>query len=112
MKLKEIIEKLNLELKSNAEALDADVQHAHAGDMLSYVMANATGGSLWITVQTHNNIVAVATLKSFAGIIIIGGRQPDVDTVRKANEERIPILSTTLSAFEIAGRLYELGIRP
>jgi len=55
--------------------------------------------------------VAVAVLQSLAGIILVGGRQPEEDTLERANKEQIPILTTKLSAFEIAGRLYELGIR-
>jgi predicted transcriptional regulator len=111
MKLKELIEKLNLELKSASTALDADVTHAYSSDILSDVMSHARDGSIWITLQTHRNIVSVAELKSFAGIILIGGRRPDEETLKKANEENIPILSTKLSTFEIVGKLYELGIR-
>ncbi|MBN1498403.1 MAG: serine kinase [Spirochaetes bacterium] len=111
MKLKEMMDKLGLELKSDSTALDAEVQHAYTGDILSDVMSHAKEGSVWITLQTHRNIVSVASLKSFAGIILIGGRQPDDDTLKKANDENIPILSTAMKTFEITGRLYELGIR-
>jgi predicted transcriptional regulator len=111
MKVKELIQKLNLELTSTSTALDAEVQYAYASDILSDVMSHAKDGSVWITLQTHRNIVSVAELKSFAGIILIGGRKPDDETLKKANEENIPILSTKLSTFEIVGKLYELGIR-
>ena len=111
MKLKELIEKLNLELKSTSTALDADVTHAYSSDILSDVMSHARDGSIWITLHTHRNIVSVAMLKSLAGIILIGGRNPDDETLKKANEENVPILSTGLTTFEIVGKLYELGIR-
>jgi predicted transcriptional regulator len=111
MKLKELIEKLNLELKSTSTALDADVTHAYSSDILSDVMSHARDGSIWITLQTHRNIVSVAMLKSLAGIILVSGRNPDDETLKKANEENVPILSTELTTFEIVGKLYELGIR-
>ncbi|OHD66414.1 MAG: serine kinase [Spirochaetes bacterium RBG_13_51_14] len=111
MKLRELIELYNLELKSTAESLDADVTRAYAGDILSDVMAHATEGSLWITLQTHANIVPVALLKSLAGIVLVNGGQPENDTLAKANNEKVPILTTRLTAFEIIGRLYKLGIR-
>ncbi len=111
MKVKELIQKLNLELTSSSTALEAEVQHAYASDILSDVMSNAKDGSVWVTLQTHRNTVSVAELKSFAGIILVGGRRPDDETLKKANEENIPILSTKLSTFEIVGKLYELGIR-
>ena len=59
--------------------------------------------------QVHVNIVAVAVLKELAAIIIVNGRRPAEDTVRKAIEEQVPILSSTLPAFEVIGKLYFLG---
>ncbi len=111
MRVKELIQKLNLELSSTSTALDVEVRNAYVSDILSDVMSHAKDGSIWITLHTHRNIVSVAELKSFSGIIIIGGRRPDDDTLKKANEENIPLLCSNLSKFEIAGKLYGLGIR-
>jgi hypothetical protein len=111
MKLKEVAEKLGLDLKSSVDSLDADVQIAYSSDILSDVMSRAREGSIWITLQTHANIVAVADLKSLAGIILVAGRQPEEDTLEKANKMQVPILTTKNTAFEIAGRLYELGVK-
>jgi hypothetical protein len=49
-------------------------------------------------------------LKEIAGIIIIAGREPEKTTLAKAEEENIPILLTTLPAFEVVGRLYQMGL--
>ncbi len=111
MKLKELVEKLGLESKSSVQSLDADVVAAYSSDILSDVISHAREGSIWITLHTHSNIVAVAELQSLAGIILVGGRQPEEDTLEKASEANVPILTTKRSAFEIAGNLYELGIR-
>ncbi len=43
-------------------------------DLLSDVYAGAKEGDLWITLQLHQNIVAVAFLNNLAGIVIVGGR--------------------------------------
>jgi len=85
-----------------------EVVGAYAGDMLSDVMAHAGGGELWITLQVHPNIVAVALLKELAGIILVNGRRPEPETVRKAEAEKVPILVSSLSAYELAGRLHNL----
>jgi predicted transcriptional regulator len=53
----------------------------------------------------------VAFLNNLAGIVIVGGREPDPDTLKKAEEQGVPILVSTLHAYEVAGRLYQLGIR-
>ncbi|PIQ89431.1 MAG: serine kinase [Candidatus Omnitrophica bacterium CG11_big_fil_rev_8_21_14_0_20_42_13] len=115
MKLKDIISSLNLEArgkidKSSADKLDKDITRGYVSDLLSDVMANSEEGDLWITLQTHPNIIAVASMKGLAGIVIINGRQPEEEMVRKAEEENIPILLSKLPAFELIGRLYKLGI--
>lgn len=110
MKLAEIAEKLGLEIRVAGEGLDADVTSGYTSDMLSDVIGNAEEGALWITLQTHQNIVAVAVMKSLSGIILIKGREPDADTIAKARDENIPILISQQSAFALVGKLHELGI--
>jgi len=110
MKLNEIIQKLNLVVKNSDCDLDVDVTSGYCSDLLSDVMGNASDGALWITLQIHQNIVAVAVLKSLSGIILVNNREPNEDTLKKAEQEKMPILISSLSAFQLAGRLYELGI--
>ena len=110
MKLHEIIEKLDLEIKTGAEHLDVEVTKGYVSDMLSDVMGHADEGGLWITIQKHQNIVAVAVMKSLAAIILVKGRIPDDDAAAKAEREGVVILSTAMSAFELAGKLHALGI--
>ena len=55
--------------------------------------------------------MAVAAHKGLCGIILVQGRDPEKDTVAKAEEEGIPIMVSSLSAFELVGRLYKAGIR-
>ena len=76
--------------------------------MLSDVIGNAGEGQVWITLQTHQNIIAVASLKDLAAIIVVKGAVPEPDTILKADIEGIPVLSTALDTFTVAGRLFEL----
>jgi hypothetical protein len=71
-------------------------------------MANSKRGDIWITLQTHPNIVAVAKLKGLSGIIITSKRQPEEETLKKAAAEDITIMTTTMSTFEVAGRIFQL----
>jgi len=57
------------------------------------------------------NIVAVASMKELSGIVLVNGREPDEDTLEKAEAEGIPIMVSGLPAFELIGRLYGLGLR-
>jgi len=92
------------------EALDREVTGGYTSDLLSDVMANSRRGDIWITLQVHPNIVAVAKLKEIAGIIMINGRQPEKETLDKAKNEELPILLTDMPAFELVGQLYGMGI--
>jgi len=94
---------------STADA-DRAVTGGYVSDLLSDVIANAQEGDLWVTLQKHVNIVAVARLNALAGIIIVNGRQPDPDATVRAAEERVPIVSTPLPAFNVVGILWGLGV--
>lgn len=108
MKLSDLVEELDLEVKTCKDGLGNDVKGAYVSDLLSDVMANSMEGNAWITLQTHLNIVAVAGLKNLAGIIIVNNRPVQEDVLKKAETEKITILTTPLSSFEAAGRLYRL----
>lgn len=110
MKLRELIDRLGLEVMTGADKLDAEVTKGYVSDMLSDVMGNAEEGGLWITIQKHQNIVAVAVMKSLAAIVLVKGRKPDEDAAAKAEREGVAILSTEMSAFELAGKLHALGV--
>ena len=88
-----------------------EVSGAYASDLLSCVMARATAGYVWITLQAHPNVVAVASLLDLAAVIITEGVMPDPETVRKAQEERITLLATPKDTFAVAGELAALGIK-
>jgi predicted transcriptional regulator len=68
-------------------------------------MANAAEHNVWLTVQAHQNIIAVAVLKEIACIIITCGNRPDTATCQKADDEEIPLFLSDRSAFDLATRL-------
>jgi len=88
-----------------------EVRGGYASDLLSDVMAHAQDGDVWITMQKHVNIVAVAQLKNLAAVVVVNGREPDAETRARALEHGVAIVVTPLAAFDTAGRLYELGLR-
>ena len=111
MELETLVRELKLKVCCAEGNLKRQVKGGYVGDLLSDVMANSKEGDVWITRQVHQNIVAVASLKDIAGIILIQGSDPAHDTAAKANAEGIPILVTDLPAFEIVGQIYKL-IKP
>ena len=88
-----------------------DIKGVYIGDLLSIVMSKAKENFVWITIQTHINIVAVAELLDLACIIIAENMDLENDALEKAKELNIPIFKTSSSAYEMACNLYELGIK-
>jgi hypothetical protein len=108
MKIEKIVQTLGLEVKCAKDSLDREVTGGYTGDLLSDVMGNSREGYIWITRQVHQNIVAVASLKEHAGIILINSSEPTQETLEKAEAEKIPIMVSDLPAFEISGKIYNL----
>jgi predicted transcriptional regulator len=111
MKLKEVVKQLDLAVLAGNDALGREVSGGYASDMLSDVLTHAGKGYVWITMQIHPNILAVASSKELSGIIIVNGRKPDAETLGKAEQKKIPILMSQSSTYTVAGRLYELGVK-
>jgi hypothetical protein len=106
MNLKDLAGLLTLDVLQPQGNFDVTVSGGYTGDLLSDVMANAKEGNVWITCQTHENIVAVARLKNLAAIILVNGRKPGDAALQKAREERVVIFGTAESEFAITGVLY------
>lgn len=110
MKAADLIEKFGLTAAAGESGLDRLVKGGYCGDLLSEIMGNAPTGCVWLTIQVHQNIVAVAVLREMAAIVLVGGNTPDEETKAKANEEGIPILLTSMDSYSMAGRLYAAGV--
>jgi hypothetical protein len=110
VKLTELIQKLNLDVRSAKANLDREVTGGYASDLLSDVLANGKDGDIWVTLQIHHNIVAVASMKNLAGVILVNGREPEQETIEKAEIENLVIMVTEMPAFELVGKLYSLGV--
>ena len=107
MTVKEIIEKLDLRCLNEAN-LDVQVEGAYASDLLSDVMGNARNGQVWITMQTHKNVTAIASLKDMPAVIIVRDGVPDDDMLQHAKDEDICLLVSHDSTFDVCGKLYAL----
>ncbi|MDH4265269.1 MAG: DRTGG domain-containing protein [Deltaproteobacteria bacterium] len=110
MKLKDLAGHLEWELMTRNVPVEAEVKTGYASDLLSDVLANSIEGDLWVTRQTHLNIVAIAVMRDLSGVLLANGAKPDPDTIEKAVEKMVPIFRTHLPTFEVVGRLYQLGI--
>lgn len=108
MTTKDLIGKLGFEPLSKFE--HREVNGVFVSDMLSDVMAGAQSGNLWLTIQTHKNIVPAANLVDVSAVVITNGKSVPQDTVDLASKYNIAILSSKLPTFELVGKLYALGL--
>lgn len=108
MTVNDIVRKLNLTVFGGDKGLNREIVGGYVSDLLSDVMGNAAEGDVWVTLQTHKNVMAVASLKDVAAVILVKGLNPDEDMLEQSHEEDIPVLGTELETFELAGKLYEL----
>jgi hypothetical protein len=112
MNLQTIIHALHLKvLTPPRDFVLIEVAGGYASDLLSCVMAGAQRGNVWVTLQAHINVVAVAQLQDIAAVLITENAQPDAATLHKANTEGVILLSTPLKTYEVVGRLWEMGVR-
>lgn len=108
MNLKTLVNNLNLEVFGGLDEQERIVSGGYTSDLLSDVMGHAKAGMVWITLQTHKNVLAIASLKELSAIILVKGYRPDDDMLEKSREEGIPVLGTTLGAFEVSGKIWNL----
>ena len=90
--------------------LDREIDDVYIGDLLSDVMSNADEGTLWLTVQAHVNVVAVAHLNDFVGVIFVQNRYPDQETIARATEYHIPLFVSQLNSYQLTKQLVSLGL--
>jgi DRTGG domain len=108
--LKTVVEKLNLEMISSVKGVNRPVKGGYASDLLSCAMRGAKKDFLWVTLQSHINVVAVASLVDLAGVIITEGNRPTPETIVQAENEGVILLLTPQNTFTVVGQLIALGI--
>jgi hypothetical protein len=111
MTLTDLAARLDLKLFTAGIPLDKPVLGGYASDLLSDVIGHSRKGDLWVTMQVHPNIIAVAVLKDLAGIVLVNGREPAPETLEQAVREKVPVFGARSGTFELAGKLYGLGIK-
>ncbi|MHB8907280.1 MAG: serine kinase [Syntrophales bacterium] len=111
MKLSELIDSFGLRVYAPPTDSQVEVAHGYASDLLSDVIANAGRDSLWVTMQIHGNIIAVAALKDVAAVVIVSDHRPADETIATAIEKGVCLLGTRMTTFETCGRFYAAGLR-
>jgi DRTGG domain. len=107
--LSEICTALHAEVHVPA-GLSRSVGRVAVGDLLSFVMGGDSDGTLWVTIQTHLNVAAVAVLKEMPMILIAAGRLPAPELVERCRKEEIALATVQGSIFDTCVALGKLGL--
>ncbi|MCD6302504.1 MAG: serine kinase [Anaerolineae bacterium] len=110
MLVSDIVVALPVNVAAGADGLDAEVTGGYASDLLSCVMAGARRGNVWVTLQAHMNVIAVAALLELACIIITEGATLEDDALARADERGVVVLYTERGTFETVAQLATLGV--
>ena len=110
MNIQRLVELTSSKLLTQGTTPTREVTCGYSCDLLSWVMAHGKSGMAWITVQTHMNAVAVATLMEMAAIIVPEGIAVPEEVVERASNEGLAILSSEKTAYELCGLMYGAGI--
>ena len=108
MKVIDLITELNLKVFTAETGLENKMTGGYVSDLLSDVMGNAKEGQVWITLQNHMNVIAIASLKDLPCVIFVKGIIPPPQVVNKAIEEEIALLGSNDRTFELAGKIYQI----
>ena len=111
MTIQELVNSLSLKVLAGSSYLTREVEGGFASDLLSHVMGQAKAGNVWVTMQGHQNIIAVASLIGLSAIIVAAGVEPDPSICEKAESEEVVLLTTPALVFETVSLLSRMGIQ-
>jgi predicted transcriptional regulator len=108
MKVKEVAEKAGL--NTFHESGDKEIGGVYISDMVSDIIG-AKEGCLLVTLQTHNNLIAVANLVDVSAVLFTRGKKPSDDVVKLAARADIGLYGSSDDTWSLAKKLYEIGLR-
>lgn len=110
MKLKDIVKILGAEVIAGADLLDEDIKMACGSDLMSDVLSFVKSESLLLTGLTNPQVVRTVEMADLKAVCFVRGKKPDQETIKMAESQKIPLLTTPLPMFESCGRLYQRGV--
>jgi predicted transcriptional regulator len=86
--------------------LSVTIDNVGAADLMSDVLALSRSGLLLLTGLVNAQVIRTAIIADLIGVVFVRGKKPPESILALARESGIPVLSTSLTMFEAAGKLY------
>lgn len=83
---------------------DRAVEKIFCCDLLSIAMAKAPEDSVWVTVMSNRNVIAVASLADVSCVVLAEGYSYDDDAIEAA-KGKVTLLKTDLPIYEAAVKI-------
>lgn len=110
MRVQELIEIINGTVLNPSSDLSIEVLGCGAADLMSDVLASLQPASVLLTGLCNPQVIRTAQMADITAVVIVRGKSPAQDTIRLANTEGIPLITTPMGMFEACGRLYQAGL--
>lgn len=109
MKLSKIAEindlkRLTPEIK---ELEEQEIKDLMVTDLMSHAMSLGKKGMLFVTIQAHKNVLAVALLKEFSAILVPYNVEVPEILIKEAAIRDMPIYSSPESTYHLIGQMYQ-----
>jgi predicted transcriptional regulator len=111
MTLRDIREILDADVLCGAHLLDREVKTGFACDLISEMLASAGSGTLLITSLKNPHVIHTAEVMDAVGVVFVGGKNPNLSSMKQLGVSRIPLLATDLLIFKCCGLLFQHGIQ-
>ena len=109
MTVKDLVDLYDLEVVAGPN-LEKEIDGVYIGDLLSNVMARAEKDNLWLTVQGHQNVVAVALLVELSAVILVEDFEYEENAVERAQQKKVNLLKTKKKSYDMACSFAESNI--
>ncbi|MDD2591724.1 MAG: hypothetical protein PHP11_02010 [Erysipelotrichaceae bacterium] len=110
MKVSKLAEKTSWNVYGDPKKFDKEIEGVYVGDLLSWVMGHGKVAQAWLTIQSHANVLAVASLKEFSCLIICENDGLSTEFIQQVLDEEVLVLTTSLSIYDVCKKLIELGV--
>jgi len=110
MKLSRVIELVEGHLLTPNVDLNQEVEGGCGADLMSDVLSSPHAISLLLTGLCNPQVVRTALMADINAIVLVRGKNPPAETIKLAEAEGIPLITTPYSMFESCGRLYHAGL--
>ncbi|MFW5714405.1 MAG: DRTGG domain-containing protein [Brevefilum sp.] len=110
MKLSKLVQLIDGKVLTDNKDDDREIAGAMGADLMSDVLSSIKPESVLLTGLCNPQVVRTALIADIKAIVFIRGKNPAQETINLANEENIPLVTTTRGLYDASGILFQAGL--